>query len=202
MRLFQQSRQDVPVVQTRMVVTNGVVLDMFWKCDQQDLLKVWMDSVRDQERSRKIPRFMALVRAAVDWDRDICRRSSWEGGRPGFQSWTYCICNVKERLDLELGVEHRWEKEPRLESYIWEFVNSQRLNEITKRLPVNSKEVSILWNPLELSAWRWGGARKGCWEGSSEGEGQLGAHGALQAHEKKLIQGRGIHDQGQLLWTG
>ena len=43
-----------------------MVLDTFLRCDQQDLLKVWMDRVRGQERSRKTPRFMALVRVAID----------------------------------------------------------------------------------------------------------------------------------------
>lgn len=45
---------------------NGMVLDIFLRCDQQDLLKVWMDRVRGQEGSRKTPRFMALVRVAID----------------------------------------------------------------------------------------------------------------------------------------
>lgn len=38
-------------------------------------------------------------------------------------------------MDLELGVGYRWEKEPRLECYIWEFVNTsmaERLNEMTQ----------------------------------------------------------------------
>ena len=45
---------------------NGMVLDISLRCDQQDLLKVWMDRVRGQEGSRKTPRFMALVRVAID----------------------------------------------------------------------------------------------------------------------------------------
>ena len=132
------------------------------------ILKMWpteftegsMDRVRGQERSRKTPRFMALVRVAIDWHWASVGRTVGKGRIRGSVLDTLYL-QGQGGMDLELGVGYSWEKEPRLQWSIWEFVNistAEKLNEMTERVPLFTTKRCpnpAFWNTPELSSWRW-----------------------------------------------
>ena len=180
------------------------------------ILKMWptgftevsMDRVRGRERSRKTPRFMALVRVAIDWHWTSVGRTVGKGKiRGSVLDTLYLQC--QGGMDLELGVGYSWEKEPRLQWYIWEFVNismAERLNEMTKRVPLNNKEVSkpclrehsrvkfmemIISHQRMLRRKMWRRITRSSWYSEP-----------CEKKKNKPFSRREILDQCQLLWIG
>ena len=52
--------------------SNDWILDLFWRWNRQDLLMDWMRCIREKEKSKMIPRLLALAkrvnRNAEIWD--------------------------------------------------------------------------------------------------------------------------------------